>query len=305
MMAMRGFVESSLRSIIDFLIIKEQTHMTMLSFVSHFPGLAHFIYVDRLNFQVIAPVIVALVSDVGNGTVTVDGAAPTDPERRALHTTAYSVDQLRHKVWQMVFEAQTRLSQGYDLRSLHLRARYRAPGLTRWRGAFRSVRYTSMLMQAGDFQYSYTLWFEDSDGNRLGILHATCRRTRGLTVAAYVSVTHSLPLDRPIPSPSNSFTSTFYRYGRPKKGAARNAGGLTHCSLHCSFSNAAVQGHGTGALPDRAPGQLLRALHASPGRGAHAHRAGAEPAPRQEAPRKPVRAAHGALWQQRMRPQLL
>ena len=52
MMSMRSSIEASLRNIISFLIIKEQTHMTMLSFLSHFPGLVHFIYVDRLNFQV-------------------------------------------------------------------------------------------------------------------------------------------------------------------------------------------------------------------------------------------------------------
>jgi len=53
MQEMKQSIGRSLDSFLDFLIIKEKTHVTILPFLSHFPGLVHFIYVDRLNHQVI------------------------------------------------------------------------------------------------------------------------------------------------------------------------------------------------------------------------------------------------------------
>jgi len=181
MTLMQQSIKRSLSNFIDFLIMKEMTHMTVLSFLSHFPGLVHFIYVDRLNHQVIAPVIVPLDNETDPAAAAAaavaaaaagglhDGEDDDAAQLAAAQTAKSSPDQVRsqsttpnpqqdpasqqqppqkpediasfaslkRRVWEMVFSAQDRLSQGY----------------------------TSMIMQSGMFQFAYHLWFEDLDGN--------------------------------------------------------------------------------------------------------------------------------------------
>jgi len=127
---MQKSIGESLESFIDFLIMKEMTHVTILPFLTHFPGLTHFIYVDRLNHQVVAPMVVSLNPDRDDH---VPGGGDEDP----LQKMRRLAEPLKKKVWEMVAAAQDRLSQGYN----------------------------SMSMKQGDFQYTYNLWFEDSDGN--------------------------------------------------------------------------------------------------------------------------------------------
>ena len=130
---MQRSIGKSLDSFIDFLIIKEKTHVTILPFLTHFPGLVHFIYVDRLNHQVVAPMVVSLDPDKDDQVA--------EDEEDQLQKMRRLAEPLKKKVWEMVATAQDRLSQGYS----------------------------SMSMKQGDFLYSYHLWFEDIDGNGLPI----------------------------------------------------------------------------------------------------------------------------------------
>ena len=144
--------------------------------------------VDGVGAQVIAPVIVPLVSDGGSTLSSEDAAqgGAAAPDKGATRT-AYTVERLRQKIWQMVFQAQSRLSQGcaptptQTLAVTHAGRRRRAAGCSRVTqrsgrggGGCGLPRYTSMLVQAGDFQYSYALWFEDADGNRWAARAVVC-----------------------------------------------------------------------------------------------------------------------------------
>eukprot|EP00003_Mantamonas_plastica_P000318 TRINITY_DN1029_c0_g2_i13.p1 TRINITY_DN1029_c0_g2~~TRINITY_DN1029_c0_g2_i13.p1 ORF type:complete len:870 (-),score=304.56 TRINITY_DN1029_c0_g2_i13:23-2632(-) len=119
----RNDVRESISNFVEFLITKERTHVTMLSYLHYYPGLCHFIFVDRRSNQVVAPTIVPLHGD----------------EENSGKTSEESTTVLKERVWDMVYEAQKHLAQGY----------------------------TSMLMKCGEFQYSYRLWMEDSEGNPL------------------------------------------------------------------------------------------------------------------------------------------
>jgi hypothetical protein len=99
--------------------------------------------------------------DSGRATPTgADGGVRRDPGGGSETTTGYTAEQVRRKVWQLVFEAQTRLSQGYAGGPEHCMGGTRLTRRRAWDGG----SYTSMLMQADDFVFSYTLWFEDADG---------------------------------------------------------------------------------------------------------------------------------------------
>jgi hypothetical protein len=144
---MQKSIGESLESFIDFLIMKEMTHVTILPFLTHFPGLVHFIYVDRLNHQVVAPMVVSLNPDKEEQASAAAAAAAAAAgggglaEEDPLLKMKRLAEPLKKKVWEMVASAQDRLSQGYS----------------------------SMSMKQGDFQYTYNLWFEDNDGNGLAV----------------------------------------------------------------------------------------------------------------------------------------
>lgn len=54
---LQNSIRNSLKNYIDYLIIKERTHISILSYLHQLPGLIHFIYVDRSTNRVIAPSI--------------------------------------------------------------------------------------------------------------------------------------------------------------------------------------------------------------------------------------------------------
>jgi len=93
-------------------------------YLHQLPGLVHFILVDRLSNRVTAPTI-----------------APLHGQQFTPHeeTRKHMVNLLKQKVWDMCYQGQKHLAQGY----------------------------CSMLIKAGDFQYSYRLWIEDIEGNDL------------------------------------------------------------------------------------------------------------------------------------------
>ncbi|XP_064603916.1 BLOC-3 complex member HPS1-like [Liolophura sinensis] len=77
----------------EYLAVKAQRNVTMTTYLEDYPGLVHFIYVDRTSNQITAPSI-NIASD----------------EQRSQHD---ATQLLKDKVWQRCSWIQSKLSQGY------------------------------------------------------------------------------------------------------------------------------------------------------------------------------------------------
>jgi hypothetical protein len=94
----RDQLRGMIRNYATYLITKEHTHLPVLSFLHQFPGLIHFIFVDRTFNRVIAPPITA-----------VHGPVFSPKPEEALRMKLI----LRSKVWDMCYRAQQHLSEGH------------------------------------------------------------------------------------------------------------------------------------------------------------------------------------------------
>ena len=96
MVNIQEHVAGVLKDYIDFLHVKIHRNVTMTAYLEMFPGLVHFIYVDRSQDVMIAPCL------------TPTGQTPNSPPRAQGET-----ETLKQKVWMMHAQAQHRLAQGY------------------------------------------------------------------------------------------------------------------------------------------------------------------------------------------------
>ena len=98
----QGYLRSrkSLAPYFSFFVAKEHTHLSMLSYVHQFPGLVHFILVDRTSHRLIAPSINALYGQKFQ---------LISPELQSLHQ-----DLIKGHVWRLCSMAQQFLAQGHS-----------------------------------------------------------------------------------------------------------------------------------------------------------------------------------------------
>lgn len=78
----------------DYLVVKAQRNITMTTYIEEFPGLIHFIYVNRRTNQIMAPSL-------------------NIAHNRDDHVSLDATQLLKDKIWQMMSWAQMKLHQGY------------------------------------------------------------------------------------------------------------------------------------------------------------------------------------------------
>ncbi|XP_069140032.1 BLOC-3 complex member HPS1-like [Argopecten irradians] len=84
-----------LRDYKDYLAVKAQRNITMTTYLDMFPGLVHFIYIDRKTNQVMAPSL--------NITTSEDG------------TSSDATQLLKEKIWKMIEWVQLKLKNGVTM----------------------------------------------------------------------------------------------------------------------------------------------------------------------------------------------
>ena len=136
---MKGWLHKSYAS---YLLAKERTHGPILQSLPQFPGLIHYIFVDRTTNRVRAPTIRYEKKDRGKREARRRLITRTSPlhgqTNRDPVATERMLTKLRRETQQLVHTAQEHLAQGF----------------------------TSMLVRKHDFLYSYRLWVEDDEGVR-------------------------------------------------------------------------------------------------------------------------------------------
>jgi hypothetical protein len=91
-------IDENLYSFAAFLLVKsEQAHFSILHYTHYFPGLIHFIYIDRLTNRVLAPSIVNLNTS-------------SDDKK----STKFSLVELKNIIWKMVQTCMTYRENGFS-----------------------------------------------------------------------------------------------------------------------------------------------------------------------------------------------
>ncbi|KNC53456.1 hermansky-Pudlak syndrome 1 protein [Thecamonas trahens ATCC 50062] len=144
----RQLVQRQLETFVDFLVIKAQAHITMLSYLYYFPGMVHFMFVDRTHEQVTAPTIIPL-----HGRLA-EPDSSTGPEPSG------SVAFIKARVWDLARHAHEALAAGF----------------------------TSLALYKDGLCYSYHLVAENGDGESLPISLPATPQGNALELNALKSV---------------------------------------------------------------------------------------------------------------------
>lgn len=107
-----------------YLLNTESTY-SMISYINQLPGLIHFILVERSENVVTTPSITGLFG-------------PESPHNKDTRIVNNTTQILKHKIWDMCYQAQEFLARGYF----------------------------TMIMKCGEFQYYYNLWFVQTSTGR-------------------------------------------------------------------------------------------------------------------------------------------